>query len=469
MPPRPLSLLIAAAVALVLPATALAKPGGASPNSPAKPGMVPSHKQKLTAPRCGLHEETDPVRVLRDQDRHDTKIEAKYALGAIGETITLTATLQLMDGETVAFKPVEFTVDSQVIGTAKTNSKGEAQLAYKVPNKFGPKTWVARYAGNSKCKGATDSSSVGTVRAPTEITYSPYQGYANIGVNKTIHCGLKRTTDGAVISGREIEVFVGGAQVAKVVTSAGGSFSFDYTPTSGANKPLEFKVQFLGDVLYNPKVSTLSVPLYPPRRTVYIRGASVSGVYGQTVSAPTLVTFDMPVTGPKFGGAPVRVWYTLGNNDTVHLGKATTNNLGVGAISFKITQKPGVYNLNAFADVQRELYDINHDGWWPVKLTVLKSPVVLSAIGPTSVAIGSKVSYAVKAVRTTDKEGIKGLSVCFGYECVKTDSAGRATLTFTVPSDGGTGPRTLTIVSRDDDYHLAGIKHVAVEAKPSVN
>ena len=133
MPPRPLSLLIAAAVALVLPATALAKPGGASPNSPAKPGMVPSHKQKLTAPRCGLHEETDPVRVLRDQDRHDTKIEAKYALGAIGETITLTATLQLMDGETVAFKPV-----ATIFKPQQTVTRDGAQVTYQAKGRHDP-------------------------------------------------------------------------------------------------------------------------------------------------------------------------------------------------------------------------------------------------------------------------------------------------------------------------------------------
>ncbi len=461
---RPVLIRLAAAAAFLVPASLAAKPGAPSPHSPSKPLPIPSHKQKLAAPPCGLHDNA-PKRVVATQDRRATKIKPTYALGAIGETIKLKAKLQLTDGTPIAFKSVEFKVENQVIGTVKSDSKGLATIDYKVPNKFGPKSWSARYSGNNLCKGSTGSSSVGTVRAPTEITIDFPPKYANVGSKMTFNARLKRTTDNTSIVGREVEAYVGGVRIAKVATGAGGRFTIDYVPVGGSNK-LDIKLQFLGDVLYNPKVTVASMPLYPPRQTVYIRGASFTGYYKQTLNTAVVVSFGPPLTGPKFAGAPVRVWY--GSENTTPFGKGTTNSAGIAVVTGTLHNKPGVYNIGAFADVARELYNVNNSVG-NIKLTVLKAPVTVSAVGPSNVAIGATVNYAVKVVRTTDKKGAAGLKVCMKSKCATTDASGRATVSFTVSNAGGTGPRTFSFTSETDDYHLAGIRNVAVQVTPSTN
>ncbi len=463
---RPVSPRLAAAAVLLLPASLAAKPGAPSPNSPAKPVEIPAHQQQLKAPPCGLHE-TTPQRFVPFRERHATKLKASYAIGAIGETIKLKANLQTEDGTPIAFKSVEFKVDNQVVGAVKSDSKGVATINYKVPNKFGPKTWEARYAGNNKCKGSSGSSTVGTVRAPTKFSLIYPPKYANVGAKVTINGVLKRTTDDATVGGRELEVYVGGASVAKVATSSGGHFTVEYVPVAGANKPLDIKLQFLGDVLYNPKSTVVSMPLYPPKQTVLVRGVSLTGFYGQTLNTSVLVTLGA-LTGPKFHGAPVRVWYRHGDNDTTNLGAGTTNQFGVATVSTTLRAKPGVYTMDGFADVDRKRYTIDHE-WGNTKLTVYKAPVTVSALGPNTVQIGAQVSFAIKVVRTTDKQGASDVEVCFSTKCVKTDGAGRATLKFTVPNGGGTGPRTFSFASKADAYHLAGVKNVAVQVSPNTN
>ncbi|MEZ4385524.1 MAG: hypothetical protein R3A79_29630 [Nannocystaceae bacterium] len=455
--------LLAASALLAPLSPASAKPGGATKNTPSAPTtQAPESMHKIPAPPCGLHE-TGPGRFV-PSDRRTTKVTAKYAIGAIGETITLKATL-VVDGSTpVALKPLEFTVDGQVVGTAKTNSKGEATLAYKIPNLFGAKPLQVRYAGNNLCKGSSDDGTVGTVRASTSIALT-LSKYANVGTSTTISAQLKRTTDGAVISGREVDVYVAGAKVATVLTNTSGRFQVKHTPMSGADKPLEVKAHFTGDVLYVANATTASTPLYPPLQTVYLRWSNATGFYGQTLPSGVIVTTGSPITGAKFKGAPVRMW-SDDDGDLQSLGEGVSTTLGIAQVPLKLTVRPGIYRLGAHADIPRERYTLDKGS---ATLRVHKAPVALTVTGPSAVHIGAPANFTVKAVRTTDNKVVKGLDVCYLSKCAETDAAGRATLSLAITSDDGTGTRNLSFTSREDAYHVAGAKSFAVTVQPSIN
>ena len=464
--------LVGVSVLLLTPGSAPARPTGGVAPQPTNAVPIPDNMQKLTTPVCSVLPGETPQRFVPTAARTGTEIKAKFAVGAIGATIPVRATLTTEDGAVVPFQPIEFKVEGQIVGTADTNSKGEATIEYKVPNKFGPKPFVARFAGNSKCAGADDSSSIGTVRSSTTFDLD-LSNYANVGSKTRITGRLTRITDGASISGREVEIYVQGKQVSTAVTSGSGYITADYTPTTGANKPLDVKVQFLGDVLYNPTAGTGSTPLYPPRESVYVKAGDVAGRYGDTVSASVIVIKGPSLLGPKYAGAPVRVLRERGANwappryDAKQVGAGTTNTFGLAQVSFKITDKPMKYSLWAYADVPRERYDVVKGP--SAYLTVLKAPVQLVVSGPTSVHISESASYTVKAKRVTDSQAIEDLRVCFGSSCQDTDSQGKATITFTVPSAGGTGSRVLSFTSTENDYHLAGAQNLTVQALPSTN
>ncbi len=459
------------AVALT-PQVAPAKPGdgGFKPSSPAAVPL-PSNKHKLTAPPCKTPAGSKQIYI--PANRRGTKMKTQYSIGTIGETIKLRATLTTEDGLKVAFQSVEFKVDNQVVGTAKTNSKGEASLDFKVPNKFGPKPVVARFAGNQKCDAASDSSTLGTVRSPTTIYISAIKSYANVNHETHFRGNLKRNSDGGSISGRELEIYAQGKKIATVLTDTHGQFAASYTPTSGAGKPLEYKAQFVGDVLYNPTIKTESVMLYPPRQTVYLMTPDVVARYGQTVNAAVIVKIGNPVFGSKYVGAKVHASRERGRRwappryDKRHLGTGTSNNLGIAYVPFKVMEDVTTYHLWVSADAPRERYDVKQQP--EAKLKVLKSPVKLSISGPGSVHVGESASFDVTVRRTTDSLPVDGVTVCAkNIKCAETNAQGKATLTFTIPG-GSTGARAFTFESRADDHHLAGAKDLSVQALPSIN
>ncbi len=470
-----------------LPADAVpAKPGGSShkPASPAASIPGKDFKKQLITPFCGRHQDQQDQqgqqsghKFVRPQRRR-TILDAKYALGAIGDTIPLRATLTLdKKGGPVPSQMVEFRVDGQVVGEALTNNKGEARVDYKVPNKWGPKPVSVKFLGNHKCRGASDNTNVGTVRSSTTLSFGG--DFANKGSPTRLSGTLKRTTDGKGVGGREVAIYINNYKVTTLLTDSGGGLSYDFTPGLGSSgSKMRVKAQFLGDVLYNPTAATDSIKVYPRRKTAYLRWASVTGMYGETVTAFAHVTDGMAFpAGKRLSGVEVNMWRERGERwapprvGSAKVGSATTNHMGIAMVTFTIRDKPMKYSLNAHAEVAVERFDLNkYNGLYGAYLTVLPATVDLKVTGPSTVHVGDSVPYQVTAKRTTDNQRVEGLLVCVANSgCTKTDQSGKATVSYKVPSQGGTGPRQVEFYNQADDYHVKSTTKITVTAKPSVN
>lgn len=462
-------------LALVFSATGEvpAKPGSnaQTPGNSATVNPGKDIKKALTTPYCGRHQDEaghqgqQSWKVVRPGMR-TTHLKATYALGAIGATIPLRATLTLdKNGGPVPAQMVEFKVDGEVVGEALTNNAGEARVDYKVPNKWGAKKVVARFRGNKKCRAATDDTKVGTVRASTTLNFGG--GFVNKGSPARLYGELKRTTDGKGVGGREVAIYVNNHKVTTVLTDAAGSIFYDYTSMYGVGRKINVKAQYLGDTLYNPSAGTDSIPVYPERKTVHIRWGGATGMYGETVTIHGQVTVGMPYPGgQKLAGVPVRMWRENGN-----IGEATSNHLGVVTVKHTLRSKPSRHRIEAHADVAKELYDLNkYNGKFGAYLTILPATVKLTVTGPPTAHVGDSVAYQVTAKRTTNNQWIEGLSVCSpNAKCEKTDASGRTTIEYRLPSQGGTGPRTVEFYSPADDYHARSTSTINITAKPSVN
>ncbi len=460
-----------------------AKPGGDQPK-PFNPASVNPGKKlqkDLITPFCGRHqdESSGSMKFVRP-DRRVTHIEAKYALGAIGATIPLRATLILdNNGGPVPDQMVEFKVDGQLVGEALTNNKGEVRVDYKVPNKMGPKKVIATFRGSKKCRPATDDTHVGTVRSSTTLTWSNHD-YANKDSPIQLKGTLDRITDGKGVSGREVTIYINDVKVGTTLTGPSGQIKYDYTPGLGigVGTNMKVKAQFVGDPLYNPSVANDSIPVYPKRKTAYLRWASVTGMYGQTVTAYANVTVGMQFpAGSKLSGVSVRMSRERGNRwspphyNPKFLGQGNSGHLGLAAVTFTIRDKPMKYSLNAYADVAKELYDLDtYNGKHGAHLTVLPATVKLTVSGPSIVHVGDSIPYQVTARRTTDNQLVEGLRVCAESSgCQKTDSSGKATVTYKVSSQQGTGSRSVKFRSDSNDFHVGSSTTLTVTAKPNVN
>ncbi len=464
-----LGFLLAAYPAIEAPA----KPGDGQQAFPQATNPGQKAKHVLTTPYCGRHSTQPPWSMkFARLKRRGTHLKADYTVGAIGATIPLRATLTLdAKGGPVPEQMVQFLVDNKVVGEALTDRKGIAQVDYKVPNKMGPKSVTASFRGNQKCRGALDKTKVGTLRATTSLTWKN-RTFANKGAKTHLLAKLTRTSDGAALKGREVAIYVDGKQVGTAVTNFRGDLDFEFVPTTGPGK-LNVKGQFLGDPLYNPIAASDAIPLYPARQTAYIHYGQVTGMYGETVTAVVRINVGrLPLRSP-LPNIPVRLLRERKldppHYPTREVATGTTNHYGIATASFTITDKPMRYIMRVKADIPIERYDGEHDtGHLRAYLNVLPATVELSVTGPSIVHIGESVTYQVSATRTTDRQRIENLTVC-ASSCASTDSSGRATIRYTVPSEGGTGTRQVAFKSWRDDYHREASTTMTVTAKPSVD
>jgi len=258
-----------------------------------------------------------------------TYTTASNASGAVGESVTLTATVSAwgyggffpVPNATVTFRVVTGWVYGwpqfgATIGTAQTSAGGVAQISYNVPA-LGTMQYAAVYGG---AFGYMSSQGYGTVTGTavaTSLDAVDVSGY----IGGTVQLSATLTALGAPLAGRTID-FTCGAFTDSAVTGADGVATVDMPVTFVGDQ--DYTATFAGSAGYLGSSDTATVTgLLNPTGLV---ADDVSGNVGQTV----------PLTATLTGnGAPI-AGATIDFSVEGWTASATTDAAGIATVPYTI-------------------------------------------------------------------------------------------------------------------------------------
>ena len=100
-----------------------------------------------------------------------TEVKASYTIGAIGDTVPIKATLKIKaNGNPVSNQVLKFHVAGKYINRTKTDNNGKAKVMYKVPNVFGTKKILVKFAGNDKFIKSSDTANFDSIKSSTKFS-----------------------------------------------------------------------------------------------------------------------------------------------------------------------------------------------------------------------------------------------------------------------------------------------------------
>jgi hypothetical protein len=331
------------------------------------------------------------------------KVQVKPALAVLGAKATLRAQVLTPKGDPVVGGEVYFTVDNDSIYGGKTDAEGYAAGTYLVPTTahVGGHAIAASYTGNDpnypKNSGAGTLTVLKTaVRLTVDVgrTHSlppPIRPGDEIEVSGF----LSRLSDNGGIDGRQIDLKLNGAPLAKVVTKNG---LYSYTLKAPNTTKLVAEASFSGDDKYlanagQKALQDITKPLVPVFVKVPLMGPLLLTV-GQTA---TLTAQLVPlVITPSNVAAVKDVELLFRGEDSMGpgtaFGTAKTNALGVATLTFKVTDRliSGKTSIHVhFSDVVNELAVVQNNN----PIIVMPAPLALTVTGPTSAKIGQTLTY----------------------------------------------------------------------------
>ncbi len=454
-----------------------AAPGRAAP-APAKPAPVTAPVAApagVKVPVCG-NDAPDLSQPQRSAGVTDaTTLKVSHSIGAVGDTIVLKAKLtRNKDGAAVGNHSVNFTVAGQPAGSEKTDLQGEARVQYKVPAQMGSRAIGARYRGSALCSPSTGQDDLGVVKSATKISLIRENESITLheGQEDTLHGKLFRITDNEGLDGRAVSLLLDGKPLGSVASNPSGKFSKQFIippPSAGAHT---FEARFEGDPLYLGSTGKYTYQVLPKIKNAYLTWTGASGKVGQTVTVTARLGLGNPPTSATaIPGKTISFWM----NGPKVFGTAVTNGQGVATLSFKIEDPAGNYWMAAEAQVSKYTeYKVTNLS--EPKYKVEKAPVAVSASGPGSAAIGSKVTFTATVRRTTDNGPAAGVSVkmtldpaaIVGMTAI-TNGSGQAIFQYQVPFAYGTGAKTLTFASSESSHYLGGSGKLAFSITPKTN
>lgn len=404
--------------------------------------------------------------------QQSTTMAAANKLGAVGDTITLKATLKRKsNGTSVTGQPVKFFVDGNYAGTGQTDAGGNAQAQYKVPNAVAGRTIKADFAGSPNYQPSSDTANLTVIKAGTKIEAGVQDPNSPrfAGSSAFIQGELSRITDNSGLDGRAVQISANGTVVGNVATSPSGRFSFTYNIPTNFAGTAQMAASFAGDSLYFPVSGNFSFMVSPPIKPAYLYWNDALGKVGQTVAVSAMLKKTPLISGAGFSGETINFQiYSDGEWHTV--GSATTNGEGRAGTQIKIERDSGSYSFRARVkrnpasplDVT-ELSSNKH-------FLVLKSSVQLSVAGPSQAKVGDSVMFTVRVMRTTDQQYVRDVSVSFaGSGSKKTNHLGTVIFFYDVPDVGGLGQRTLTVESYGNDRYSASSTTKTITVGPKTN
>ncbi|MCE9558421.1 MAG: Ig-like domain repeat protein [Armatimonadetes bacterium] len=182
----------------------------------------------------------------------DTAIQVTNEAGVIGQTIPILAQLkripddQLLGGETV-----NFTVNGVAAGSDVTDGNGYATINYTIVNGPGVYNIVASYAGDSVHNADSANSTLTVSKGGTVLAVNSPSGQRTTQI--TFSTTLKRTSDNAPLSGRQISWNIDGLAPIFSNTNASGVATLNYIIPAGAalgSAGHTVVANFFGDATY---------------------------------------------------------------------------------------------------------------------------------------------------------------------------------------------------------------------------
>jgi len=160
-----------------------------------------------------------------------------------GTTILLTGKLRLTGVVTLPVKPLVFSIDGVVVGTALTDASGTARLTLGSPIAPGVHSLDVAFAGDGNFNASGASATI-AVKAATTLSQKSVSG--NMGSAVNLAATLTRTVGGALLANKTVTFYVDGASVGTATTDANGVATLSYTITQTAGK-FALKANFDGD------------------------------------------------------------------------------------------------------------------------------------------------------------------------------------------------------------------------------
>lgn len=196
------------------------------------------------------------------------KIEVKPAMGVVGATVTLEATLT-RDGAPVPGRALSFTIKGRGAninaGSATTDASGKAKLGFKVPE-LAQESYelTALSVGGQQASAATGKAGLGVFKADVKLSVA--EGKPNPGAKgkpkgdmnaRLLRVSMTRLTDSAEVD-RKVKVFLDGKLFEEVRSN--GAVRLPEIPEVMAVGNWNVEVIFDGDGSYLSKTAKLTVP-----------------------------------------------------------------------------------------------------------------------------------------------------------------------------------------------------------------
>ncbi len=277
-----------------------------------------------------------------------TNIQVSNVSGAIGETVALTASLhRTTDNMPLSGRTLSFSVNGFSVGNAVTAADGAASISYYIPENLGvgTATITVQFSGDATHDPSGGSGNLPVTKAGSAISVAAVTG--QIGQTVVLSATLHRTTDGATLPGRILDLSVAGVVVGSGTTNASGSAQVSFTiPESLGVGGKAILVSFAGDstTLSSAGQGLLSVL----RADTSIAVPDVDGMFGFVV--PIYAQLRRTTDGALLAGRSLTFKIegpVVGS--VTKIGTAKTNAFGFARLDYLVPWRAGTTIVVEFA------------------------------------------------------------------------------------------------------------------------
>ncbi|NUL83436.1 MAG: Ig-like domain repeat protein [Armatimonadetes bacterium] len=391
-----------------------------------------------------------------------TSIEAVDIVGAVGETITFAGTLTREgDNRGINGRPVVIAIDGSTFGTLFTNSNGQISITYRLPESSvpGDKVLTYTFAGDGVYESTVATKTLTINPSDTTLTVENAEGAA--GDTVSIRATLTRNSDGAGISGRPLQIFVGDVGYGTMFTTSTGlatrAFVIPQSLPPGAN---EIRIVFAGEAVYLPKTSTGTLTVTRVASRILMTGQTV--VPGQT----TTLSATLQQSGNQQPLEGKTLTFLVAGNV---VGTAVTGSNGTASLPYLVPESLGIGDRALRAEFAGDgPYD---PSFATATLSITKGATSL-AVPNVNGVVGQRVNLTARLTRNVDNTPIVGRAVAFTVNGVSlgsgvTDADGIATREYGISEGAGIGNRTIGASFAGDTHYFSSSNSGTLTVGPS--
>ncbi len=368
-----------------------------------------------------------------------TTLSMSDVVGRVGDVALFVAQLtRNTDTHPIVNRAVAFSLDGAALGSATTDSKGNATFAYTITETtgVGSHTIALAFVGDTNYIPSNDTANLTVRKTDTALKASDMAGIAGSSVNFT--AALTRSNDNSALQGKTVSFAIDGVSIGSSTTDSTGVATVAYTPSASlAGAAHTLVANFAGDSNYNASSASNSL-----RVTIdtALTTSDSSAKYGKTVTFIGVLTQKPSLKGL----ASQTLAFQL---DGITIGKATTNSKGVAALAYRLNEglPVGAHTLTvAFAGSPPY-----NPSTGSATFTANRADTNVTASAPSG-AYGKTLNFAGVLKRITDGSRLANQTLSFFVDGSSigqdvTDSKGGASLSYQIPESLSLGSHTLAV------------------------